>query len=52
MIVTKQLYGMLMKKLKKRNKKMLHKMKLNKEPFDEMKNETKTIEFRLYDEKR
>ena len=31
---------------------MLHKMKLNKEPFDEMKNGTKTIEFRLYDEKR
>ena len=31
---------------------MLHKMRLNKEPFDEMKNGTKTIEFRLYDEKR
>ena len=31
---------------------MLHKMKLNKEPFDEIKNGTKTIEFRLYDEKR
>ena len=31
---------------------MLHKMKLNKEPFDGIKNGTKTIEFRLYDEKR
>lgn len=27
-------------------------MKLNKESFDKMKNGTKTIEFRLYDEKR
>jgi len=27
-------------------------MKLNKEPFAEIKNGTKTIEFRLYDEKR
>ena len=31
---------------------MLHKMKLNKEPFEKIKNGTKTIEFRLYDEKR
>ena len=31
---------------------MLHKMKLNEEPFNRMKNGTKTIEFRLYDEKR
>ena len=31
---------------------MLHKMKLNEEPFERIKNETKTIEFRLYDEKR
>ena len=31
---------------------MLHKMKLNESPFERMKNETKTIEFRLYDEKR
>ena len=30
---------------------MLHKMKLNEEPFERIKNETKTIEFRLYDEK-
>ena len=27
-------------------------MKLNESPFDKMKNGTKTIEFRLYDEKR
>lgn len=31
---------------------MLHKMKLNKSPFEMIKNGTKTIEFRLYDEKR
>lgn len=31
---------------------MLHKMKLNEGPFERMKNGTKTIEFRLYDEKR
>ncbi len=31
---------------------MLHKMKLNKTPFEEIKNATKTVEFRLYDEKR
>ena len=31
---------------------MLHKMKLNKDPFEKIKNGTKTIEFRLYDEKR
>ena len=31
---------------------MLHKMKLNESPFDRIKNGTKTIEFRLYDEKR
>ena len=31
---------------------MLHKMKLNKSPFERMKNGTKTVEFRLYDEKR
>lgn len=31
---------------------MLHKMKLNEDPFERMKNGTKTIEFRLYDEKR
>ena len=31
---------------------MLHKMKLNKSPFEEIKNGTKTIEFRLFDEKR
>lgn len=31
---------------------MLHKMKLNENPFERMKNGTKTIEFRLYDEKR
>lgn len=30
---------------------MLHKMKLNEGPFERMKNGTKTIEFRLYDEK-
>ncbi|MBR3254649.1 MAG: methyltransferase domain-containing protein [Clostridia bacterium] len=31
---------------------MLYKMKLNESPFERMKNGTKTIEFRLYDEKR
>lgn len=31
---------------------MLHKMKLKKSPFDKIKNKTKTIELRLYDEKR
>ena len=31
---------------------MLHKMKLNESPFESIKNGTKTIEFRLYDEKR
>ena len=31
---------------------MIHKMKLNEEPFERVKNGTKTIEFRLYDEKR
>ena len=31
---------------------MLHKMKLNESPFERIKNKKKTIEFRLYDEKR
>ena len=31
---------------------MLHKMKLNENPFERIKNGEKTIEFRLYDEKR
>ncbi len=31
---------------------MLHKMKLQKSPFERIKNGTKTVEFRLYDEKR
>ena len=31
---------------------MLHKMKLNESPFKRIKNGTKTIEFRLFDEKR
>lgn len=31
---------------------MLHKMKLNESPFERMKDGTKTIEFRLFDEKR
>ena len=31
---------------------MLHKMKLNESPFESIKNGGKTIEFRLYDEKR
>lgn len=31
---------------------MLHKMKLNESPFERIKNGTKTIEIRLFDEKR
>lgn len=31
---------------------MKHQMKLNNEPFESIKNGTKTIELRLYDEKR
>ena len=31
---------------------MLHQMKLNEDPFERIKNGTKTIEFRLYEEKR
>ncbi len=31
---------------------MLHKMKLNESPFERIKNRTKTVEFRLFDEKR
>ena len=31
---------------------MIHRMKLNENPFERIKNGTKTIEFRLYDEKR
>ena len=31
---------------------MLHKMKLQEDPFEKIKNGTKTVEFRLYDEKR
>ena len=31
---------------------MIHKMKLKEEPFERIKNGTKTVEFRLYDEKR
>lgn len=31
---------------------MIHKMKLNESPFERMKNGTKTVEFRLFDEKR
>ena len=31
---------------------MLYRMKLTEVPFEEIKNGTKTIEFRLYDEKR
>ena len=31
---------------------MIHKMKLQESPFERMKNGTKTVEFRLYDEKR
>ena len=31
---------------------MLHKMKLQEDPFERIKNGTKTLEFRLYDEKR
>jgi len=39
-------------KLNKEVKRMIHKMKLNEEPFEKIKNGTKTVEFRLYDEKR
>lgn len=31
---------------------MLHKMKLQEDPFERIKNGTKTVEFKLYDEKR
>lgn len=31
---------------------MIHKMKLNESPFERIKNGTKTVEFRLYDDKR
>ena len=31
---------------------MLHKMKLQEDPFERIKNGIKTVEFRLYDEKR
>ena len=31
---------------------MLHKMKLQEDPFERINNGTKTVEFRLYDEKR
>ena len=31
---------------------MLHKMRLKEDPFERIKNGTKTVEFRLYDEKR
>ena len=31
---------------------MIHKMKLQESPFERIKNSTKTVEFRLYDEKR
>ena len=31
---------------------MIHKMKLNESPFNRIKNGTKTVEFRLYDDKR
>ena len=31
---------------------MLHKMKLQEDPFERIKNGTKTVEFRLFDEKR
>ena len=31
---------------------MIHKMKLNENPFERIKNGAKTVEFRLYDEKR
>lgn len=31
---------------------MIHQMKLNEDPFERIKNGTKTIEFRLYDKKR
>ena len=31
---------------------MIHKMKLNENPFERIKNGTKTVECRLYDDKR
>ena len=31
---------------------MVHKMKLNENPFERIKNGTKTVKFRLFDEKR
>ncbi len=31
---------------------MIHKMKLNEDPFERIKDGTKTVEFRLFDEKR
>ena len=31
---------------------MIHKMQLNESPFNKIKNGTKTVEFRLYDDKR
>ena len=39
-----------LEKVKEEN--MLHKMKLQGDPFERIKNGTKTVEFRLYDEKR
>ena len=36
----------------KEGEKMIHKMKLQESPFERIKNGTKTVEFRLYDEKR
>lgn len=39
-----------LEKVKEEN--MLHKMKLQEDPFERIKNGTKTVEFRLYDEKR
>ena len=38
--------------MESRGTNMLHKMKLKESPFERIKNGTKTIEFRLYDEKR
>ena len=35
-----------------RRKNMMHKMKLQNDPFIKIKNKTKTIEMRVYDEKR
>ena len=31
---------------------MIHNMKLNEKPFNNIKNGTKTVEYRLFDEKR